>query len=399
MPGRHHWPEVFRRLIGLLCLLALAAAGCTAKKPAAVPTATASPAVSATPSSPATSPTPGPSASPVAASPSSGAPPPAGATARSITFISLTQAWVLAAAPGPLVLHTTDRGKHWSVVGPITEGSAGAREIRFADAANGWAFDPGLYATHDGGAHWAAVPMQGNVLALEISGGTAWAVVSACAAQSGACASPTQLLRTPVGADQWAPVLAPLPPSTSQAQLVVHGSAVFVLADANPPFLLASTGGALAARNNPCPTDLTPSALAGSSAVNVDVLCSGNGAAGSSSKQVMASSDAGQTFHALAAAPLQGQPLALAAGSPTTIALAAASGASEIYRTTAADTSWATVLTFPDGGAGWQDLGFTDATHAVVIHETGPATGGSPTGAVYLSDDAGATWHTTPLTG
>lgn len=387
-----------RRLVGLLCLLGLVAAGCSTKKPAAVPTATASPAVSATPASstpsPAASPTPSP-----AATPSAAAPPPAGATARSITFISLTQAWVLAAAPGPVVLHTTDRGRHWSTVGPINEGSAGAKEIRFADASNGWAFNPGLYATHDGGAHWAAVPMQGSVLALEIANATAWALVSRCAAQpTPGCSTPSQLLSTPVAADHWTPVPAALPATPSQAQLVAHGSGAFVLAAANPPALLASTSGAFTALHDPCPTGLAPSALAGSSPVNVDILCSGNGAAGSSSKQVMVSTDAGQSFHAVAAAPLQGQPQALAAGSITTIALAAASGASEIYRTTGADTTWATVLSFPDGGAGWQDLGFTDATHAVVIHETGPAAG-SATGAVYLSDDAGATWHTSPLTG
>lgn len=394
-----------RRLATLGCLMALVASGCAGKgsvspaTPPATPATTPITPTAATPSpGTAASPSPGlpsPTATPSPAATSSPAVgPPSGATARSITFISASQAWVLAGVPGTkrVVLRTTDRGAHWSLVGPINDVTAPTSEIRFADASNGWAYGPGLYATHDGGAHWTAVAQPGPVLSLEAAGGNAWAVVASCTPGAQPCAAPDRLLRAPVGGDAWHEVAAGLPASTT-AQLALHQNAVFAYAGGPSAVLAQAQDGAhFTGVHSPCTGDLALSGIALASATNLDVVCSGNGAAGSSTKQVWGSSDAGGTFHKLADAPLGGQFDALADASGTTIVMAAASGASELYRTAGTDTHWATVLTLADGGAGWSDLGFTNADQGAVI--SGPQNGA---GAIYLTDDGGATWHRSAL--
>ena len=119
---------------------------------------------------------------------------------------------------------------------------------------------------------------------------------------------------------------------------------------------------------------------------------SGQGA-GSSTKEVFVSSDAAQTFHQIADAPTGGQPVGIAMASPTTIAIAAYSGVTEIYLTTGVDTTWTAPLQLDDGGLGLMGLGFTDATHGVVIHGTST----SPPGEVYLTDNGGSSWYPVPF--
>lgn len=385
---------MLRRTAVLWCLAIIALAGCTsAKTPAPGSSASAMPSPAASPTvspSPPVSPTPAATASPV--------PPPPGSAALSVTFISLTQAWVLAkAGAATVVLHTLDRGAHWNQVGtiPTTTGSASGTmsRIRFADAKDGWVFSPGLYATHDGGVTWrsVALPGQGEVADLEASGGTAWAIVDPpCPGTQASCNTPGSLYRTPVTVDTWSAVPGvSLPPGGGV--LGLQQGAVYAL---NGTVLLHSANGTtFSALPSPCPTGFSMSTFAASSATALAVLCTGNAGAGSSTKEVFVSADAGQTYHQIANAPQGGQPVGLASGSPTTIAMAAASGASWIYLTTGAATAWTTPLTFSDGGAGWADLGFTDALHGVVIH--GPQVAGL--GTVYLTNNGGASWYPVTL--
>jgi hypothetical protein len=386
------------RMTAALCCLALVlAAGCSTKKPTSTPTPTptapARPTATAAPTATAVPATPSPSASP-AASP---VPPPPGALAQSITFVSLDDAWVLAKANGStIVLHTVDRGAHWSEAGtiPAAVGSSAGdvKEIRFANPQDGWAFDPALYATTNGGATWHSVSLPGEVSGLEASAGTAWAVVDPC---NGAvsCSTPSSLERAAAGSDSWQAVAGVSLPSMSvgSAEIGLQASAVYLLMAT--VLLHSANGSTFSAVNSPCPSGSTASHMAVSTPTNLAVLCSGGGAAGSSAKQVYVSANAGQTFTRIAQAPLGGEASAMAAGSPTTIAIAAASGASWVYTTQGADTTWFTPLTFDDGGAGWGDLGFTDATHGVVIH--GPGLPGD--GVVYLTSNGGASWYAIPL--
>lgn len=275
---------------------------------------------------------------------------------------------------------------------PAPPGDSGVSQIRFADARNGWAFDPQLYATHDGGATWHAVSLPGSVNALETAGGTAWAVVQAPCGASPACTTPGALYRASAASGTWQPVAGvSLPPAAGTNEIALHGASVYVFSA--PTLLYSPTGTTLRSLPDPCPSTFERSGFAASSATNVAVLCVGDPGMGSSTKQVFTSADSGQTYRRIADAPRGGQATGMAAGSASTIALSAASGASEIYLTSGADTTWSTPLRFGDGGQGWSDLGFTDATHGAVIHAPVPPGQGT----VYLTDDGGATWYPVAL--
>jgi photosystem II stability/assembly factor-like uncharacterized protein len=307
-----------------------------------------------------------------------------------------------------VVLHTLDRGQHWSLLArlPATlgRGAGNVSEIRFANPQDGWAFDPALWATHDGGLHWHQVAIPGPVAALEAANGSAWAVLQPCALSSAPqCSTPATLVRTQVASDNWQPVPGLSIPSR-EATLALQRQAVYVLAPGSPAmFLLAADGTHFSRLADPCQAGFQPSGLAASTPRDIAVVCAGNGAAGSLQKHVLVSSDGGRTYRSLPDAPLPGTVQAIAAASPTTLAIATASGASWIYRTAGQDTTWTTPLSFDDGGIGWNDLGFTDAEHGVVVHAPAARAlgfGENPPpalGAVYLTDDGGATWHATPL--
>src|SRR5438552_7664217 len=114
---------------------------------------------------------------------------PAGFHAQSVSWVSPKQGWMIGSAPCgqatcTTVLGTTDAGATWNkrgiLGGPLTlEEPSGATEIRFADDQHGWAFEPALYATSDGGASWQkqAPPGGGHlVLALAADSDAVYAV-------------------------------------------------------------------------------------------------------------------------------------------------------------------------------------------------------------------------------
>ena len=117
----------------------------TASAPAATPVASASPSAA----SPVPSPTPGAPATALGLSPASA------------TFVSATDGWVLGtgtcpSGPCAKVMRTTDGGSTWtavpapsaSIVPGGGQGAPGISRLRFADARNGWAYGPDLWATH-----------------------------------------------------------------------------------------------------------------------------------------------------------------------------------------------------------------------------------------------------------
>lgn len=137
----------------------------------------------------------------------------------SATFISPSAGWLLGLRachrPGCSWLRmrkTTDGGRHWSAVpapparhefqpGHGTRSSVS--QIRFADTADGWAFGPGLWATHDGGVSWHRVSTHGQyVQSLETAGGWVLAVLSRCAPQGSPC-NGVAVYSSPVAADSW----------------------------------------------------------------------------------------------------------------------------------------------------------------------------------------------------
>ena len=82
----------------------------------------------------------------------------------------------------PALLGTTDGGRTWTRLGapdataPGPDGRCSAEEVpcvdqvRFATPLIGYAYDPSLYVTTDGGRHWQL--RIGNISSLEAAGGT-----------------------------------------------------------------------------------------------------------------------------------------------------------------------------------------------------------------------------------
>jgi photosystem II stability/assembly factor-like uncharacterized protein len=354
----------------------------------------------------------------------SGGPVPAGFQAQSATFVSADQGWVLGKTPcasGPCtsVVRTSDDGATWSSIPAPTDGlenpqssstTGGVNEIRFADHLNGWVFGPDLWSTHDGGTTWSHItsgPGASPVVDLESSGGSVYVVTERCSLQASVC--PGQLWRGDSITDRFDPVAGfDLEPANGNVLpvLVLHDTTGYlVTAAANgtvgPALMVTANGTTWSAEPDPCPAQLDELSVAPVDTVRAAMLCSGEGASGSTTKAVLATSDGGHTWVPEGQAPPSGgDGGTLSAASVSTLAIATSSGASEVYRSVDGGATWTTPLSLADGGEGWGDFGFTDSTHGLAVHAPigryqtvspgAPASTG--TGSLYLTSNAGATW-------
>ncbi len=324
-----------------------------------------------------------------------GGPVPAGFAPVSVTFVSPTEGWALGTAPcsNPVctsVVRTTDGGTTWvgipAPVAPLTSGTAaggdGVGRIVFADPADGWAYGPGLWSTHDGGATWhrlARPAGESAITSLVASGDAAYAVGST-ANGSGA----PQLSRAPVTTDSFSVVGSA--PAGSEARLAASGGHVWAIA-ASWFAVAQASGGGFVNRPDPCPAGTSISAV-GAFASSVVVACASDAGLGSVSKTVLVSGDGGSTFVTLPAAP-RGGDLEAVATNGSTVVVAASSGASELYARPGAGAGWTTPYSDPSGGAPFSDLGFTTASQAVVVEGLA---GPGPAPFLLMSHDAGASW-------
>jgi len=342
--------------------------------------------------------------------------------AQSVSFISNDAGWLLGAARCrsgwcTAVRRTADRGHTWTAVSapPARISGDGSSldhitELVAAGPLDLFAFRPGLWSSHDGGTRWEPVRLPGPVVALAAGGSAVYAAVMPCYQVAQRCERGGHLYRSPIGRDDWRRVPGPVLSPLSSPELTVHGSAVVLLAAgaSASPLLVAPDGDHFARRRQPCPSALAeggmaPVGLAASGPTDLAILCAGNAGAGSAQKSVYVSTDAARTFHRIADPPLGGDPGQMAAASPTTFVVAAASGASWLYRTVGHDTRWTTARRFGDGGVGFTDLGFSDRLHGAAIYgEASVAesvTGQPPPlpGVVYLTNSGGRTWF--PIAG
>lgn len=138
-----------------------------------------------------------------------------------MTFVSDTRGFALGTATcsaGRCVtlLGTTDGGEHWqpltppaskpgSVYSTCPHGAPCVQQVRFATPAIGYAFDPSLFVTTDGGQHWQQLPGT-DVSSLEAAGGTVARVISG---DTGCAGQPYHLQTTPAGSPAWQTVAAP----------------------------------------------------------------------------------------------------------------------------------------------------------------------------------------------
>ena len=171
-----------------------------------------------------------PYVTPTTAAPATSAKPPAPVPPTfqpaSVTFVSLSTAWVIgqAGTPGTCankdpyictsIARTGDAGNTWqgapapSAGAPA--GATGVGGIRFLDGVNGWAFGPELWATHDEGQIWTPVSTHGQrVTDLETAGDRAYALFATCSGTSpaGFAADCTKfaLMTTTKDSDVWTP--------------------------------------------------------------------------------------------------------------------------------------------------------------------------------------------------
>jgi hypothetical protein len=303
-------------------------------------------------------------------------PVPPGFGAESYTAIGAGTWWLLGSAPcsnPPCTsILRTDNGGH-SFVGTPAPRTTKVSQLRFANAADGFAYDSQLWVTHDAGASWHQVRLGGAVTDLATAGGFAYAIVRYGHKGAG------RLERAPLGSDSWTTLTGA---GSAYAGLWAHGQDVLVG---------SGGGGALAISHNAGVSFSQASSPSKGLPCDFEEPASGvvwaHCATGTESA-TWRSTNSGTTFQALHG-PEPGLPntALFAAASASTAVL----GANTLERTTDGGGHYT-----PVSGIGpvtaFQYLGFTDATHGVAIGYVGS----SPTPdseRVYVTGDGGASYH------
>jgi hypothetical protein len=418
-----------RALVSMAALgaVALAACGRAQPGPGGSPGAAASATTPVSPASAASSAGAAPAASPAGRGPATtsptspagpasapgqgaarGGPVPAGFAATSVTFASVSEAFVLgtapcAHAPCTSIVRTLDRGASWTglpaPVVPLGDPYANTSQaavwgIRFASPAQGFVFGNGLWATTDGGEQWtAAASPGGSIVDLEVIDGQLLALTDACTAQAG-CAPAETLERRALPGGPWSVVTR-----VTGARVISTQARVAAVLDGGSVVVTGDGGLTVAAHALPCGDAAGPAGSAGSAVAvtgpgSLALLCAGGAAMGSVSKTVYVSGDLGATWVKAGSPPFGGDPWGISAGTTAAPVVAAASGASWLYYSPDGGARWLVVFRAGDGGAGFNDLGFTTAADGVVVY--GPVyqnvnSYGMP-GKLLLTSDGGASW-------
>ena len=397
------------------------------------------PAASRTPTHPNKSPSASPSATRSTSSPSNIPPSPPAVppnfAVSSVTFVSLTEGWVIGQAgipgqcgpPNAFICTsraitfnsgTTWQGGHAPVAGP-PKGASGVSQIRALDGRNAWAFGPQLYATHDTGLSWTAVNTNGmRVIDLETVHHHAFAVWARCTgtgADFAANCTSFSLYSTPAGRDEWAPVpgatnltvsqaagLAPVPAS---AQLALTNTVGYLLAPNGEVYSGSiTTGGAwhpATAQGIPAgclpgrpQRDGVPSrAMLATTGSGIVELCAAPGTSGAQVKTLRYSADSGRTWQPMGTAPLAGIATSLSGTPGGGVLVATTSGIDVSANVAGPGTTglgWITVTGASVRG-GFSYVGMTDNTQGVAI----PAD--KALHAVWFTYDGGQTWVESPV--
>ncbi len=306
---------------------------------------------------------------------------------------------------------TTDGGQTWRVVGVAPKE---ANSLRFANRQEGWAFGPGLYATHDGGATWTNRSGQagvagpggaGEVASLELLGGSVGELVQHCTPDppqlSVTCAFTLRLSADKGSTWRSSDGLAPI-----QGQVVSFGSM-------NTPkgslgWLLIQSGfrhdtpekahfrvthyAGLTWEDRPdlpCPS-FEKYLLDGDRRGGLWLLCAGQAGAGSQGKSLYVSNDEGQhwelrasALHRVGQMPVSGYALSLAVTSPDRAWLALERGT--LYGTTDSGRTWGGAIPMPGDGSVGAAV-FTDEAHGwwVTVAD------------LFRTTDGGAGWQRLP---
>ena len=182
----------------------------------------------------------------------------------------------------------------------------------------------------------------------------------------------------------------------SEPRDIATQARVAVLLDGRSVVVTEDGGRTVARHATPCAggSGSAGTAVAVTGTSSLALLCAGDAAMGSVRKTVYVSGDLGATWAKAGSPPFAGDPWGISAGTGTAQVVAAASGASWLYYSPDGGARWLTVFTAGDGGAGFNDLGFTTAANGVAVY--GPVyqngnSSGLP-GKLLLTSDGGASW-------
>ena len=143
---------------------------------------------------------------------------------------------------------TSDYGSSWyGVSAPLTgapSGGTGVSQLRFLNLRDGWAFGPGLWVTHTGGAHWKQERTSGlRVTGLETAGSRAFALFASCTGTTAAYAANCDsfsLYSSRRTGSRWLPV--PGPTSDLKLPGAGTGQTATLLLAGDTGYLLAPSG-------------------------------------------------------------------------------------------------------------------------------------------------------------
>jgi len=347
---------------------------------------------------------------PSVSQPASGGPVPSGFMAASVTFVSAREAFALGTAacghaPCTSIARTLDRGVSWrglqapavplgepyAATGPAVWG------IRFATPVDGFVFGNGLWMTASGGEQWSAVAYPGGaILSLEIVDRQVLAVTARHGPNG---LTGWTLSRRALGGGPWVRITAldgnPAYGSVSGYGGIATQAGLAAVLDGSSVLVTANGGLTVSRHPTPCPAAGHPFPSVTSVAVQAPhglaLLCTGQGYTGHTDKTVYVSGDLGVTWTLAGHPDSDGDGGMIAAAAPGQLTIATTSAASWLYASADNGTTWRTVVTYPDGGAGWNDLGFTTASDGVVIH--GHPTFGDMLGQLLMTEHGGLTWH------
>jgi len=134
-----------------------------------------------------------------------------------------------------------------------------------------------------------------------------------------------------------------------------------------------------------------PASVAVQAPRGLALLCAGQGYTGHTDKTVYVSGDLGATWQLAGHPASAGDGGVIAAAAPGQLTIATTSAASWLYYSADDGRTWRTVVTYPDGGQGWNDLGFTTTRDGLVIH--GHPYYGDRLGQLLLTENGGQGWH------
>jgi len=337
-----------------------------------------------------------------------GGPVPAGTSATSVTFVSTQEAFVLGTAPCAhhpcsVILRTLDRGRSWvglpaPLQGVSPVGGSGLWGLRFADPQRGYAYGNGIWRTLDGASSWQRWSIPGRYVIdfAAVGDRRLIAVTTPCSPNSGGCVHRLTLYDRPIAGGVWR-AMAHVGRNVFNDSISVHGRVVWVLLGRR---LMVSTDGGRTFRVHPQPCASSVAGLPQPTSISdggatTFLLCTGQGFTSHTIKFIYRTHGTSGHWTQVGQAPTPGDAGVLAAAGSGRLVIATASAASWLYRSTDGGRHWRTPLSYPDGGEGWADLGFTSSSDGVVIHGPARTDGGSANfpGRLLLTDDAGHTWR------